>query len=566
MNYKKSIILSALSLGVSIAVNAQSPQYSLNGLGRSIISDNDLSGASVESDETIQKANISGYNLFDLQTNLDLDSTFNAKVIFRTRSPFGTSFGSKTDFEFRLFSMGGNLNGLKYQLGDIRVELTPYTVFNADLAGTGYESSIFTERREILEYENFNDGNTWLLQGASGQYGWNLGDEAGIGIYAFTTRLASTNELGLPDRMLSGGRVEYALNKSVKIGVNDVGLYDIQTGSTEYDYTNNVVTGDINSSTLLGDNNLAVNLEFGGSWFSYTQNANDSNQSYTDMIVDLDADYNLKNAGLDIGLGVKMVGASFMSPTAQSRRYMPTASPMLFEKLAGESIRSQLYYDQFTSEEVYNNSISPTLMTYNQFYNALSPYGEATPNRFVVDLSVATDSSNHSLEAGINVNYGSEVIGQGGNDLRNFMVIDGGTNLHIGNLINIKRLIDVNVGARYENITRDGLSDLSLNNMLFDFGVSGEVFKRIDLLAGLKYYAANGNEFIAVRDEFNLVSSFIEYDVDISELIYSAGLRFRFSKAQSFNINYNMASFVNNLEEDSQMNISQLFFNYTGRF
>jgi hypothetical protein len=146
------------------------------------------------------------------------------------------------------------------------------------------------------------------------------------------------------------------------------------------------------------------------------------------------------------------------------------------------------------------------------------------------------------------------------------MVIDGGTNLHIGNLINIKRLIDVNVGARYENITRDGLSDLSLNNMLFDFGVSGEVFKRIDLLAGLKYYAANGNEFIAVRDEFNLVSSFIEYDVDISELIYSAGLRFRFSKAQSFNINYNMASFVNNLEEDSQMNISQLFFNYTGRF
>ena len=113
MNYKKSIILSALSLGFSIGANAQGPQYSLNGLGRSIITDNGLSGASVDNDETIQKANISGYNLFDLQTNLDLDSTFNAKAIFRTRSPFGTSFGSKTDFEFRLFSMGGNVNGLK---------------------------------------------------------------------------------------------------------------------------------------------------------------------------------------------------------------------------------------------------------------------------------------------------------------------------------------------------------------------------------------------------------------------------------------------------------------------
>ena len=566
MNYKKSIILSALSLGFSIGVNAQGPAYSLNGLGRSIITDNDLSGASVDNDETIQKANISGYNLFDLQTNLDLDSTFNAKAIFRTRSPFGTSFGSKTDFEFRLFSMGGDVNGLKYQLGDIRVELTPYTVFNADLAGTGYESNIFTERREILEYENFNDGNTWLLQGASGQYGWDLGKGSGFGIYAFTTRLASTNELGNPDRLLSGGRLEYALDENLKFGLNDVGMYDIQTGSTEYDYTNNVITGDIAYSKLLGKNNVDINVEFGGSWFSYTYNPSDTNQSYSDMIVDLDVDYNLKDAGLDFGLGVRMVGASFMSPTAQSRRYVPTATPMMFGTLASGVSRSQLYYDQFTSEEVYNNSISPTLMAYNQFYNAISPYGEATPNRFVVDFSVATDSSNHALEAGLNINYGSEVIGQGGKDLRNFIVIDGGTNLHLSNLMNVKRLIDVNVGARYENMTRGGSADLALNNMLVDFGISGEILSRVDLLAGLKYYSASGNEFIAVRDGFNIVTDFIEYDVDMNELIYSAGLRFRFSKVQSYNINYNMASFANNLETDSQMNISQLFFNYTGRF
>ena len=566
MNYKKSIILSALSLGFSIGANAQGPQYSLNGLGRSIITDNGLSGASVDNDETIQKANISGYNLFDLQTNLDLDSTFNAKAIFRTRSPFGTSFGSKTDFEFRLFSMGGNVNGLKYQLGDIRVELTPYTVFNADLAGTGYESTIFTERREILEYENFNDGNTWLLQGASGQYGWDLGGNSGLGIYAFTTRLASTNELGNPDRLLSGGRIEYALDENIKLGLNDVGMYDIQTGSTEYDYTNNVITGDIGYSRLLGDNQFKLNAEFGGSWFSYTYNPTDTNQSYSDMIIDLDVDYNLKDAGLDFGLGVRMVGASFMSPTAQSRRYVPTATPMMFGTLASGVSRSQLYYDQFTSEEVYNNSISPTLMAYNQFYNAISPYGEATPNRFVVDFSVATDSSNHNLEAGLNVNYGSEVIGQGGKNLRNFMVIDGGTNLHLSNLMNVKRLIDVNVGARYENMSRGGSAELSLTNMLVDFGISGEILDRVDLLAGLKYYSATGNEFIAVRDGFNLVTDFIEYDVDINELIYSAGLRFRFSEFQSFNINYNMASFANNLETDSQMIISQLFFNYTGRF
>ena len=58
MNYKKSIIYSALSLGLTISGVAQSPQYSLNGLGRSIISNNNLSGASVKNAETTQKANM----------------------------------------------------------------------------------------------------------------------------------------------------------------------------------------------------------------------------------------------------------------------------------------------------------------------------------------------------------------------------------------------------------------------------------------------------------------------------------------------------------------------------
>ena len=103
MNYKKSIIYSAMSLGLAFAANAQNPEYSINGLGRAIITNNALSGE-LGNEEGVQTADVSGYNLFDLQTNLDLDSTFNASAIFRTRSPFGTSFGSLTNFEFRQFT------------------------------------------------------------------------------------------------------------------------------------------------------------------------------------------------------------------------------------------------------------------------------------------------------------------------------------------------------------------------------------------------------------------------------------------------------------------------------
>ena len=78
MNYKKSIFYAAFSFGLGSFSIAQSPDFSLNGLGRSIISNNTLSGNRVAGDNTIQNRNISGYNLFDLQTNLDLDSTFYA--------------------------------------------------------------------------------------------------------------------------------------------------------------------------------------------------------------------------------------------------------------------------------------------------------------------------------------------------------------------------------------------------------------------------------------------------------------------------------------------------------
>lgn len=561
MNYKKSIIYSAMSLGLAFAANAQNPEYSINGLGRAIITNNALSGE-LGNEEGVQTADVSGYNLFDLQTNLDLDSTFNASAIFRTRSPFGTSFGSLTNFEFRQFKMGGNFNGFKYQLGDIRVELSPFTVFNANIQGTGFESQIFSQRREILEYENFNDGNTWLLQGASGQYGWSLGDESGLGIYAFTTRTASTNELETPDRLLSGGRIEYQLDENLKFGINEVSLYDLVVNTSEYDYQNNVLTADLKYNRTIGDNKLTFNAEFGGSMYNFKDNINEIDTSYQDMVVSADLGYALTNQKVKLGFDFKRVGAVFSSPTAQSRRFNPNSSPSLFS----DSKTAQTYYDQFTDETVYSNSISVNLMPYMNIFNNLNPYGDATPNRLVIGASVASDTSIAGFDAGLRFDYGTEIVGEGGESKRNFIVLTGGGVAHLGNLLDVNRLIDVNAGVRIENTSRTEGAEVALASMLIDFGASFEVVKRIDLLAGVKYFTANGNEFYALRDGFNLVTNFEEINVNVGEFILSGGARVRFSKNQIFSLNYNMVNFSDNDNSDASFNLGQLFFNYTGQF
>ncbi len=565
MNYKKSIIVSALSLGLTLGASAQGPKYSLNGLGRSIISNNTLGGSRVDGDETTQKANISGYNLFDLQTNLDLDSTFNATAIFRTRSPFGSSFGSKTTFEFRQFTMGGVVKGLKYNLGDIRVELTPYTVFNADIAGTGFDSEIFEERRQILEYENFNDGNTWLLQGAAGQYGWDLGAESGLGIYAFTTRTVNTNNLETPDQLLSGGRVEYAIDKAMKLGLNNVYMYDLAVESSAFDNNVNVLTGDFNYERETDGGVVYFNLEGGASNYVYTDNVNEIDSGYGDMTIDVDFDYTIKSAGIVLGLDFRQVGAAFVSPAAQSRRFVPGATPLLFNNVGGLT-RNQVYFDQISSEEVYNSQITPALMAYNQYFNNLNPYGDATPNRRVIGINVATDTSITGFDAGLDVDFGSELIGEGGDDLRQFILVTGGGVAHIGNLVGSDRQIDVNAGVRYESTSRSAGAVVDLTSMLVDFGITAEVFRRVDLLTGVKYFAAEGNEFIAARDGFNLVTGFNEFDIDVNELMFSIGTRVRFSDNQAFSLNYNMSQFTDNNVNNSGLNFGQLFFNFTGKF
>lgn len=565
MNYKKSIIFSALTLGLSFGANAQEPKFSLNGLGRAVINNDKLSGNLVEGVDDARTRSVSGYNLFDLQTNLGIDSSFQAMTILRARSPFGSSFGARTVFEFRQFSMNGKAGKLKYELGDIRIQMTPFTVFNSEVAGTGYESTMFKLRQDIINYENFNLGNTWLLQGAAGQYSWDLGAGQSLGLYAFTTRTTSTNELTVPDRLLSGGRLEYFLNKNIKFGLNEVSLYDLVTGAADYDYKNHVVTADLSYNREISGNKFNMNVEGGFSSYNYVNNLTESDTAYQDMFVDVIVRYGLKDVGVNLGLDVRRVGSKFASPTAQTRRINTAATPGMFSEVDGAN-RGQILFDRFTSEDIYNNGVTANLMAFIPYYNNINPYGKATPNRFVAGLSASTDPSNNAFDAKLAFDYGTEVVGEGSSDKRGFIVVSGGGLIHLGNLMEIDRLFDVNAGIRFENTSRAGNAEVNLASTLVDFGTSFEILKKVDLLLGAKYFSASGNDYVGVRDGFNLVTTFNNLNVDLNEIITTGGFRIRFSEQQEFSLNYNFVQFNDNKATANNYNVGQVFFNYTGRF
>ncbi|MFZ9848846.1 MAG: hypothetical protein ACO3EE_11965, partial [Flavobacteriales bacterium] len=101
MQNKKTLLTSALIVALGFTASAQLPaKFSMNGLGRSYILNNKLSGNIMNGDNQTHSEGLGGYNLFDLKNNLAIDSMFQASAEFRVRSEFGAFFGSNTTFKF----------------------------------------------------------------------------------------------------------------------------------------------------------------------------------------------------------------------------------------------------------------------------------------------------------------------------------------------------------------------------------------------------------------------------------------------------------------------------------
>jgi hypothetical protein len=566
MQNTKTLLTSALIVALGFTANAQLPaKFSLNGLGRSYINYNKLSGNIMNGDSKTHSEGLGGYNLFDLRNNLAIDSMFQASAEFRVRSEFGAFFGSNTTFKFRQFKMMGTVGSFKYEIGDVRIKMTPFTVYNFCDMYNKFEAEIFKNRREISEYENMNSGNGWLLQGAHLQYKYST-DAWGIGTYGFVTRTSSTNDASVSDRLLSGGRVGLSLGESLIIGGNYVGLTDVDIQSAQYSYKNYLGTGDVDYTRISDAGILNIHAEAGASSFKYSDVIADSTQSFKDYFYDLKVSYALPNAGLKFSAGYNNVGPYFNSPTAQTRRVADNQNPALFGMVSNASVvRTPILFDRLTSEQVYNAKISGVLTPFRNEYNNAQPYGKATPNRTGASITVASDTTMKNICFEVGADFLNEIVGEGTNDKRSFMVIKGGAKLELGKILDWNRKFDVSVGGRMEKTSRDGNGAIDLTSTSADAGLSFEVVKKMDLLLGYKMLTANGNEFQAPRNDFNQVVSMTAIDINSSESIASAGLQLRFSPMQAFSVNYNMVTY-NALVASNSYNFSQFTVIYQGKF
>ncbi|MFN3404287.1 MAG: hypothetical protein ACK40G_09360 [Cytophagaceae bacterium] len=564
----KRISLSAFLLlfGLSSLVNAQTNFY-LSGLGRALVTNDKLEGKILEGDTTSARRGVGGYTLFDLKSNLDVNKNFHGNAIVRVRNDFGAFWGLSNVFTVRQVQLMGTIRDvIKYEIGDINVGMTPYTVYNPNEIYHKYESDLFRQRREILEYENFIFDNQWRLQGAQANtaYKYDRIIEK-VGLKAFGTRTNPTNDATIPDRVLAGVNLDVTQSKLFRIGFNYVGLLDIPIQTALVNYQNEVYTTD--GRVTLENEKTKVELfgEGGFSNYKFEESfGQKSVSSYNDFFFDLGLSGTYKPANAKLFVSYKDVGPQFSSPSAQTRRLDIRRTPMLFDMIGNATTpREQVLFDRFTQEQIYLRGISPVLLPFLPQYNNINPYGAATPNRRGITAGVSASLPSKVIDAEVITDMQKEIVGEGNESLRNFFGVRGGLRFNLDRLLKWENKIGLNAGIRQENTTRSGTAQIDFKSTLIDFGAHAEVIKNVDLLVGLKRLNASGNEYLALRDQFNVPYDFPAYNLNMVENILSFGGRIRFSEKSYFTLNYNLVEIDNKLTTGSSYKMNQLFANYT---
>ncbi len=561
-----------LLLFVGIYSYGQAPFY-FTGYGRALVgkSKYDKKSNFVKDDTASTKQSLDGNFVFDLGVNVKPSEQFKAQAILRFSNEFGSFYGSGSLMEFRQIQIQGLLaKKVLFKLGDLDLSLTKYTLFNSyDPTYSEFEAEAFKIRRGIVEYENFNNGNKWRLQGV--QASTDLGFSKiikNINFNAFATRSIPSNYLDTPDRLFYGGSLKVKQSKYLELGGNIASISDVAgtVQDTVVFYKNTVVSGEAKISISTKTINFTGAGEVGRSFYDLNLVDSETRVKTFDGFFDLGAAAAHRYIPISVSASYRLVGPDFSSPGAQTRRVFDDQSGVLLPTGLNGVDRPQMIFDRMSDLNLYNRSLSTTLMYFNPVYNNSTPYGFATPNRKGVTVDIKYGNKDSLIYVNLHSQILTEVLGTGIKDKRKFLLINPGATLNINRLLKTKRLLALSGALRYEKTSGVDALQVDLTSMLIDGSLTVETFKGLDLIGGIKYLSGKGKEQIFIRDVFNRITDYQQYLPNLTQTVYSGGLRYRFTNYIFLAANVFFLNNDDNVNSNLNYKVNQYYFSYIMRF
>jgi len=561
-------------LCVSNMANAQQ-KFSFSGVGRTILF-NDYLGGELKNpaNELADTSNVD--RTFQSQLRFDLGFQFrpnpnnHVEAVIRMENELGGFYGAATNIELRtLYAAGVFKNAVKYQVGDINFQLSPYTLHNPLEEVNVNEASIFSAYKDIVYYENLYDSLSYRQQGAVIDFAL----EADKGFEELACKTFLTRQRTNPETFLGGGELTLQQSKYLSLGSRYINYFNLK----KTDLSN--PSGQLRNGVLSVD--AALHYQLKKMRFSFVTETGFANTQYDsipnapDNTTDYFYDVALKtqlNMGLTATVGYKDVGADYYAPAAQTRRINHNARPTHFKTIGNDSLainRPISLYDMIYDQNLYRNTISPDYMGYNPKFGTLAPYGEATPNRrgLYAELNYL-EPKQQAISAFANIALMQEIRGEGTSNLRNFMRIQAATTWWFNRLYKGEKTFKSTIGFEYNTTNRQGeaFQTIDLRSTLLEIGLDYELFTNFSLLTGCKFWQAKGNEFQTVLAGFNQPFNYNLYEVNESEMLLAAGVQYNFNRNIYLNAQYNLSAWTNQLNNSQSYTISRFLLVYSMEF
>jgi hypothetical protein len=542
------------------------------GGARSIMSNNNINVKDSLVDSTTVKRNTGGYALIDLGVNIRPNKQTEILGMFRIQNGYGGFWGSGVTFDVRqLWVKGIVANVLRYQLGDLNLKQSPYTLYNHQADRLAILPDIFNLQQQIINYEKFyTKNNTWRQQGANIDFGLSFKKYAKeLNVNAYTTRLRATDFSSVPDRLMSGITTELVQSKNLKLAYHLFNVNDVKGTVLDSNlYTNTVHNGTIDAYKAIKNIPIQWHTDFGTSKAVQSQKIDAS--LLTDYFINTYLSIKLARQKSTLSIGYLNVGPQFRSIGAQSKDINYNALPNYYNKYTNAQIqRPLLLMDVISNANIYNTSVSNNIMPKSEVYNNALPYGEATFNRVGFYAKANYTDTNKGIQLNASQYNLSEIKGQGTLYLSKFNVTNCQAEIAINKLAKFNKVCKVQLGLQLQNTRRnsnEAIENIKLSTTVYQLGMQLEVFNKIDVLAG--YVALNtlGNEFATERNEFTNPIFFTKEDINVKQNIAGLGLRCKFTDKIYLAGLFQNSQYTNGLNTKPNFNIQQFSIIYNMLF
>jgi len=498
-----------------------------------------------------------GHSLIDLGILVRPSANTEIATEFRLRNELGGFWGGAVTYGIRKLTLKGVVNdAIRYKIGDIDLEMTPYTLYNNNYQDVVNEATVFQMAREVINYENYFSGNAWRQQGLQSSYGFYLNNETfkSIDVNLFSTRNRTADPSSAsPERLFSGGQI--GLNTSYGlITFHSANLFDLKNTVNDMNlYYNSVNT--VSASISLADlPKFSLNYEGGTSKANYENLIEEETVTIQDYFWNLGLIYSPTNK-LRLSVNGINTGPQFRSPAAQNIRLGYSSISNVFPTIGNNpAVRNMGLLDYLYNDVFYYKTFDSQLDLYNPAFSNALPYGLATPNRKGFSVSLDELAIKEQFNLSSEIHMMSETIGTGTTQLKSFMKFVAKVNYDY-------KKWSANAGLAYESTSRDGQAyeKIELSSMLFDFGVDFDLTDQLSILFGTKYHMADGNELLAVYDSYNNPLYFdpISYN-DQKQKLNSIGLMVNFSERSK--LTTSLSSFSQKAEQEYNFNQLQLLY------